>query len=296
MTKKLVLTLVAVLSIFTDSNSQIVIGKSAGQLITENAVCGSVVVVKQSYQVKNKKNGKVYGRNGRSDFGHFYSLGVKTEAGLVLTDGALKPWLFDTAYKKVEGDYEPVISLTEVRDVEDGGNNKFTQNPLKLDRNQPEGVWIANNNNIVPNAMELDITEGNKDGWLIWYIAQKDLDTDSDGKIGLKTISKKVEISGNGEELEIETPDSGSNVLGAIYTCPVYIGGGHVAYKLVGVAVKNEKQWKLRMPFIGFSFEKKSTEKATEQVNPKTDLEEKEQEEVELTPIEKGKKNKKSKK
>ena len=294
MTKRLVLTLIVVLGICVDSYSQLVIGKSAGQIITEKAVCGSVIVIKQSYQVKNKKNGKVYGRNGRSEFGHFYSLGVKTEAGLVLTEGALKPWMYDTAYKKVEENYEPVISLTEVRDIEGDGKVKFRQLPLKIDRNQPEGVWIANNDSIVPYAMELDNAAGSKDGWLIWYVAQKDLDTAPEGKVVLNTISKKVDISSNGEEIDIESPDGGNNILGAIYVCPVYLGGGHIAYKLGGVAIKNESQWKLRIPFINYTPEKTSKENAVEQNDPQTEVsDEKEQEDVELTPIEKGKKRKK---
>lgn len=298
--KRIFIVLFAFVCTFTGSYSQIVIGKSAGQVITECAVSGSVVIVKQSYQVKNKKSAKVYGRNGRSDFGHCYSLGVKTEAGLVLTDCALKPWLFDPAFKKVENDYDPVISLTEIREVEDSGSVKFTQNPLKLDRNQPEGLWIANNNDIAPKFMELDHTEGSKDGWLIWYIAQKDLDNTADGKITLKTISKKVETSSNGgEECDIESPDGGCNVLGAIFVYPTYPGGGHVTYKLVGMAVKKEKEWKLRMPFVTFSFEKKGSEEVEQPVAETEKKEDKAQEEVELTPIEKektSKKNKKSKK
>lgn len=294
MTKRLVLTLIVVLGICVDSYSQLVIGKSAGQIITEKAVCRSVIVIKQSYQVKNKKNGKVYGRNGRSEFGHFYSLGVKTEAGLVLTEGALKPWMYDTAYKKVEENYEPVVSLTEIRDIEVEGNVKFKQLPLKIDRNQPEGVWIANSDSIVPYAMELDNAVGSKDGWLIWYVAQKDLDTTPEGKVVVKTISKKVDISGNGEDMDIESPDGGNNILGAIYVCPTYLGGGHIAYKLCGVAIKNDSQWKLRIPFVNYTFEKTSKEKVVEPAIPQTEVsDETEQEDVELTPIEKGKKRKK---
>lgn len=295
--KRIIFIIAIILGIFTDGYSQLVIGKSAGQIITENAVKGSVVIVRQSYQVKNKKTGKIYGRNGRSDFGHFYSIGLKTDAGLVLTDGALKPWLFDTAFKKVEDEYEPIISLTEIRDIEDSGNVKFTQCPLKLDRNQPEGVWIANNNKIMPNAMELDLTDGTKDGWLIWYLAPKNLDDTPDSKISLQIVSKKVELSGSVEQ-DLDSPNGGSNVLGAIYVCPAYLGGGHVTYKLVGVAVKNDKQWKLQMPFTAFSFDKKSVTSDSEYETPKAeDANEEKQGDVELTPIEKGKKkSKKSKK
>ena len=63
------------------------------------------------------------------------------------------------------------------------------------------------------------------------------------------------------------------------------------------MAVKNEKQWKLKMPFVAFSFEKKNNEKEVGQASAETGgIENKEQEDVELTPIDEGKNSKKKKK
>ena len=261
--------------------------------VVKNAINGSIVVVKQSYQVKHKKNGKVYGRNGRKDFGHYYSIGVKTEAGLVLTDGALKPWLYDSAFKKVEQEYEPVISLTEVRDVESDGQTKFSQYPLKMTRQQPEGLWIANAENMDSNAMEIDQEEGEKDGWLIWFTAKKDLDANPEIGITIQTINKKMGIKAGSEDFDINAPEGGDLLLGGIYVCPTYLGGGHVVYRLVGMTAKEEKQWKLRAPFMEYFFER---DQADQQQQDEPAVEEAEQEqEVELTPIaqDKKKKNKK---
>lgn len=259
------------------------------------SIKGSVVVVRQSYQVRNRKTGKVYGRNGRADFGHHYSLGIRTEAGLVLTDGAIKPWEYDPSFKKVAQDYEPVISLTEIRDVESDGDVKFKQCPLQLERPQPDGAWIANAKDIVPQAIEIDLSGGNKDGWLIWFTAKKNLDNTPESEIAIRANSKKIE-AGNGDEDVNYTSDS-DMVLGGMYICPIYLGGGHIINKLVGIVVKDDKQWKLRTPFVDFFIEKPSDNQSTKEETPSIEeTENTESEEMELTPIEKDKKESKKNK
>ena len=52
------------------------------QSIVEKALDGSIVVLNQYYQVKNKKTGKVYGRGGRTEFGNQYLLVLKQNTEL----------------------------------------------------------------------------------------------------------------------------------------------------------------------------------------------------------------------
>lgn len=255
------------------------------QKIAEKAINGSVIVVKQSYQVKNRDNGKTYGQNGRSDFGHNYSIGVKTDAGLVLTDGALKPWLYDDAYKKVEDKYDPIISLTEIREIEVTEQTKFTQCPLHIGRQQPEGLWIANTNNFAQNAIEIDTQGGEKDGCIVWFVSSKNLDDIPNSSITVQVINKKIDVKG-GEEIAIDAPSGGNQILGGIYICPSYPGGGYVKYKLVGSIVYSDGNWLLRTPFEGLSIQKKQQDYEPEELNS-------EPVEVELTPIEENKKGKK---
>ena len=68
--KRTVIILLAMMALLPLSAQKIV--KSTGQKITESAIQGSCVVVRQSYQIKNKKTGIVYGRNGRDEFGKSY--------------------------------------------------------------------------------------------------------------------------------------------------------------------------------------------------------------------------------
>ena len=272
--------------------------QSNNETLVKKALIGSIVVVKQSYQVKNKNTGKVYGRNGKKEFGQNYSIGVKTEAGLVLTDAALKPWLDDNAFKKVEDTYEPFISLTEIRDISSEGNDKFVQCPLQMGRQQPNGVWIANAGDVAHNAMEIDTEDGNKEGCLIWCVALDNLDKDAKAKISLQTVSKAIDLGGG--EISIDSPGDADTTLGAIYVCPAFLGGGHVAYRLVGLAAKEDNSWKLCMPFVGYSYDKSTTveEQPHDAPNTGDDVTEipQEDEDVELTPIEGNKKKKKNKK
>lgn len=286
------------------SFAQLEIGSftTSGQKITENAIEGSALIIKQSYQVKNKKNGKVFGRNGREDFGHIYSVGVKTEAGFVLTDLALKPWLYDDAFKKVEQEYDPVISLTEVRDVKVTDKKPFKQCPLQIGKQQIEGLWIANSADAGKNEMEIDAEGGAKDGWLIWLIAKNDLEKEESAIINVQVSNQKIEIKADTADIDIEAPSSSNLIIGGIYVCPSFLGGGHVAYKLVGITIKDENNWKLRTPFVGSHLCKstKGQEEIKEpQPNELVQEAEDNDEDLGLTPIienKKKKKNKKSKK
>lgn len=271
-------------------------GEVGTDTLIKQAVESSAVIVKQSYQVKNKKTGSVYGRSGRTDFGHTYSVGVKTEAGLILTNHALKPWLFDSAFKKVEQRYEPIISLTEIRNVRNDKTTKFSQYPLQIGRNQLDGIWIANANKAKSNDMEIDIDEGNKDGWIIWFFVNKDLDVEPSSEIVTKVVHQKYEVIRGEDDLEMDSPTVNGTLLGGIYVSTVFPGGGHVTFQLTGIAVEEAKQWKIRTPFAGFSFLKTTS---TDDLGVESEKEENKQEddqEVELTPIEKNKKSKKSKK
>ena len=292
-----------ILLIFSiQSYAQIEIGSltTSGQKITEGAIEESAFVIKQFYQVKNKKNGKIFGRNGRKDFGHSYSVGVKTEAGLVMTDMAIKPWLYDDAFQKVKKDYEPFVSLTETRDVRNSSEKPFGQCPLKIGGQQLDGVWIANTATVGPNEMGIDVDDGVKDGWFVWLIAKKDLETDESATIVLHTSNKKIEIKAESEDLDIDIPSGSDLVLGGFYVCPSFIGGGRVAYKLDGIAIKDENKWKLRTPFVGFQFNRSSESqedaKKSQPNEQKHDIQD-DEEDLGLTPIdEKAKKQKKSKK
>jgi len=288
------------LFISTKLFAQLEIGSltTSGQKITENAVKGSVSVIKQSYQVKNKKTGKIYGRSGRKDFGHSFSIAIKSEHGFLLTEKGLKPWLYDESFKKVENDYEPVISMTEIREI--NTESKFIQCPMKIQSQQPaEGIWIANiADSLNTDKLEIDNENGVKDGWLIWFYSPKDSKADELGAVSLQSVNKKIDVKDD-KSIDIDEPANSNHVLGGVYVCPYFIGGGHIVYKFVGMVVKIENKWKLQIPFVGMSRENSSVEpdeKPQEEPNVEESAQEKDDQDIDLTPVEQPKDKKKGKK
>lgn len=288
------------LFISTKLFAQLEIGSltTSGQKITENAVKGSVSVIKQSYQVKNKKTGKIYGRSGRKDFGHSFSIAIKSEHGFLLTEKGLKPWLYDESFKKVENDYEPVISMTEIREI--STESKFIQCPMKIQSQQPaEGIWIANiADSLNTDKLEIDNENGVKDGWLIWFYSPKDSKADELGAVSLQSVNKKIDVKDD-KSIDIDEPANSNHVLGGVYVCPYFIGGGHIVYKFVGMVVKIENKWKLQIPFVGMSHENSSVEpdeKPQEEPNVEEPAHEKDDQDIDLTPVEQPKDKKKGKK
>ena len=288
------------LFISTKLFAQLEIGSltTSGQKITENAVKGSVSVIKQSYQVKNKKTGKIYGRSGRKDFGHSFSIAIKSEHGFLLTEKGLKPWLYDESFKKVENDYEPVISMTEIREI--STESKFIQCPMKIQSQQPaEGIWIANiADSLNTDKLEIDNENGVKDGWLIWFYYTKDSQADELGAVSLQSVNKKIDVKDD-KSIDIDEPANSNHVLGGVYVCPYFIGGGHIVYKFVGMVVKIENKWKLQIPFVGMSHENSSVEpdeKPQEEPNVEEPAQEKDDQDIDLTPVEQPKDKKKGKK
>lgn len=288
------------LFISTKLFAQLEIGSltTSGQKITENAVKGSVSVIKQSYQVKNKKTGKIYGRSGRKDFGHSFSIAIKSEHGFLLTEKGLKPWLYDESFKKVENDYEPVISMTEIREI--STESKFIQCPMKIQSQQPaEGIWIANiADSLNTDKLEIDNENGVKDGWLIWFYSPKDSKADELGAVSLQSVNKKIDVKDD-KSIDIDEPANSNHVLGGVYVCPYFIGGGHIVYKFVGMVVKIENKWKLQTPFIGLPHESsvvEPDEKPQEEPNVEEPAQEKDDQDIDLTPVEQPKDKKKGKK
>lgn len=279
--------------IAVSSKSQIFV-KSTGQTIAENAVKGCAVIVKQAYQLKDDKTGKAYGRHGKNEFGCNYTIGVKTNKGLIITDNAIRPWNDDSNYKKINGNYTPVISRTEVRDFSVSEKSEFKQQPLKLAANQPHGLYIARTDDSTPSGMEIDYTSGKKKGWLIWYESEKNINEDPNSSISINSINNEMEFKEGQTEYEIDTPTNEKDVIGGIYVCPQFRGNGQINFCLVGIIALSDGKWKLTAPFAS---EEESFKEKPEISEVKEDTSQ--DDDPGLTPVDtptkKDKKNKKNK-
>ena len=68
------------------------------QLI-EKAIREGVFCIEKGYQIQDS-NLNAFGRNNKEEFSSFYSLGIKTNKGYILSHQAIYPWLFDKDFEE----------------------------------------------------------------------------------------------------------------------------------------------------------------------------------------------------
>ena len=89
------------------------------QLI-EKAIREGVFCIEKGYQIQDS-NLNAFGRNNKEEFSSFYSLGIKTNKGYILSHQAIYPWLFDKDFEEYKDSYTPIPL-----------NSKFTYNNFDI--------------------------------------------------------------------------------------------------------------------------------------------------------------------
>lgn len=226
--------------------------KSLAQEITNQAISGSVVLVRQSYYLVDKTTGEAYGRNNRDEFGSNVSLGVLTTAGVLLTDEAANPWNYekDFDFKQYEKDYTPEIIKTEINNVDDE-HSSFSVQSSVMKPEQMDGVLLGKIETGNSSKLEIDAEPGKKDGWIIWFLNDGSPDGIESQHISMESYTTSLDITKGKELYEINQPIDSARVVGGIYLNPQFPGGGHVVYKLAGYMIRRDGKWSVRkMPLI----------------------------------------------
>ncbi len=238
--------------------------KSLGQEITENAISGSVVLVRQSYYLVDKTTGEAYGRNNRDEFGSNVSLGVLTTAGVLLTNEAANPWNYekDFDFKQYEKDYAPEIIKTEIKNVDDD-RSSFSVQSSAMKPEEMNGVLLGKIEICNSSKLEIDAEPGKKDGWIVWFLNDGSSDDIESQHISMESYTASLDITKKKDVYEINQPIDSARVVGGIYLNLQFLGGGHVVYKLAGYMIRQDGKWAVRkMPLINKEKEIKPDEGA----------------------------------
>lgn len=233
--------------------AQFPLGKSAGQEITEKALKGSIFIVKQAYQLKDKKSGDLFGKNGKEEFGAAYSYAVLTVLGGYAPTNIFTPWENDKAFDEYKEKYEPVNANTWLRSLE----HKAVYNKISISEpDSNEGFSLFNISDTLQNQrLGIDGQTGEKDGWMVWLTSSESLQESESTAVTVLPINKIITINEKDKFYDIDPPTKTGHILGGLYVCPTYKGGGHVEYLLVGFAVQKDNKWQMYVPFIGMKAE-----------------------------------------
>lgn len=222
------------------------------QKLVEDAIKDATFITRQSFQIKDKASGDLYGLNGKQEFGVEYSLGVKIPDGIVLTDKAVRPWNYNAKFSKYKGKYEPVpylSSATEITKAPQYDSLSYEQD--KAVALVDTVLYKASSNTYGGKGIALDGSAGEKSGWIVWVSTPKETDFEKEISHEYTIYKKSVNVEEDKKSAPIDVPDMEQTIIGALYVVPTFPRIGVIEFRLCGVAVPDGKGWKLCFPFLG---------------------------------------------
>lgn len=257
------------------------------QPLMENAVKSGFFVSRQSFQIRDKETGELFGLNGKKEFGVQYSIGIKILDGFLMTDKAIRPWLYNAKFGKYSDKYDPVLYQSDCSELK----KTLIYETLNLDPDAQEVLvdtllYTYRSKSFDGKGFLLDMEKGEKEGWVVWIVQKSSADFEKSVDVNYIIYQKNLKVESQGQIFDIEKPYEDQEVLGGIYVVPVYREIGIVEFRLCGIIVpQHENSWILCCPFVERG--NISTEKGSGVDEKKKD------EQSELTPINSNKKSKK---
>ena len=172
------------------------------------AISPSLFLTSQSFQVSNKEDGKMYGFNGKQEFGESYSVGVKIRDGIVLTEKAVRPWEYDANYDKYRDGYAPVRYQSHYSETQE----EAQYDTLAYDT--AEGMVLAENalyryptKAFGGKGLILDTAEGIKEGWFVWVTAKKGQNLQENTQVDYTIYRKTITVGKERTDSVVDAPN-----------------------------------------------------------------------------------------
>lgn len=270
-------------AILTASNifGQINFGKLGTDILVDNSIKEGVSIIESEYQLRNKKDGVLYGRGDKNAYGSVYHVGVNTPMGVITMDNILTPWLSDPDFDKYRSNesYEPV--LKDVKVYSKGRSDSISCVEFPLEKgiicNSDSSFFLLRNLNL-NNNFEVQTESVVKDTWIIWFVVENESNLQSLENLEFNASYQKQDQDING--IYVKTPLGKNVLLGGIVVTPHITGVGKIELKLVGLIKKKNNEWEIMSipkDFINYSNQQSNEPKPSDIDNTL--------EEEELTPV-----------
>lgn len=282
---------------FVASNiySQINFGKLGTDVLVDNSIKGGISIIKSEYQLRNKKDGKLYGRGGKDVYGFVCYIGINIPTGVLVMADIRTPWLTDSDFDKYRNNetYEPVLKTIKLfsKYESDSVLCKELSIDTNVTYNNDSTLFLLKDLNLKSN-FNVQIESNIKDSWIIWFSVEKGQKLIGFENLDFNTIYQKQGEDINGKN--IKTPLGSNMLLGGIVLTPKITGIGKIDLRLVGLLNKESINWKMSsLPSEFLKNDKKISSEST----PIQTIDNPISDDDELTPIGKNKpQEKKSKK
>lgn len=261
---------------------------SPNQQLIEDAIKNGIIVICQSYQLEDTTTHQRYGRYGNKEFGKSYSIGVKVNGGIAVTNKTMKPWEYDNNYSRYRDSHKPIRYQTKVKELSD---SSFSQINLDID-----SIGTFHGISIIPDTISYNghgfqyhKHEGKTDGWIVWITAPVDIqDCDSLRIVEHIIYRKNIEYHPDSLSYTIDVPQSTKKIWGGIFVVPQQTQIGELIFNLGGIIVETSpSSWQM-FPIDDTVYQVDNVTKPMDELTPTLSQSPKES-------IEKGKKKNKRK-
>lgn len=233
---------------FVASNiySQINFGKLGTDVLVDNSIKGGISIIQSEYQLRNKKDGGLYGRGGKDIYGSVYYVGINMPTGVLVMTDIRTPWLTDSDFDKYRNNesYEPVLKVVKAFSKCESDSVLCKELPIDIEvaYNNDSTLFLIKNFNL-KHYFDVQIESNIKDSWIVWFTVEKEQKFIGFENLDFNTIYQKQDEDINGKE--IKTPLGSNLLLGGIVLTPKITGVGKIDLQLVGLLNKESNNWKI---------------------------------------------------
>lgn len=213
---------------------------SPNQQLVEAAVRDGIILVRQDFQLCDTLTNQKYGRNHESNFGTVYSIAVKVQNALSVSNKFVRPWDFDGNYVQYRNSqYRPIISKTSIRSLSDSTFTDFQYENRNIRALKDSVVYFVDSLSHEKRGFIIDHSKGEKDGWLVWAVINDSTNVENEN-ISLVAYKYKISLEGGLQKYSIGQPTISGHILGGIYVCPIVTSIGTVEFMFEGLITSSD--------------------------------------------------------
>lgn len=226
---------------------QINFGKLGTDVLVDNSVKGGISIIKSEYQLKNKKDGSLYGRGGKDVYNVVYQVGINLPTGIMVMNDIRTPWETDKDFDKYRNNesYEPVLKTIKVYSKvnTDSVINRELALDTKIICNADSSAFLVMDTKSGNQFITRVVTNQIKDSWILWFAVDKGQKLIGFENLTFNTVYQRQEEEINGKI--VRTPLGSDILLCGILLAPHITGIGKIELHLAGIINKDSNNWKL---------------------------------------------------